>query len=224
MVKGLRQRILPLEYIVGEYFCALEPPVMVDIGTDRQAWRYESPGIDHYCLLKLSKVVSTMNASIELVIKNYNYEICVLVRTILEDVSHIDYILDINDDPTKDELCKSIIQRYFSDSDRSVGEIVYGYLKQSSVHDYVGDALDSRIADHFPEEKLERPASQHMRYLYSAFSNYVHGRYPEIMDIFGGNPMRFNTNGLPVEKSTKNLLTLSRHIWMRWTMFQVQYC
>ena len=32
--------------------------------------------------------------------------------------------------------------------------------------------------------------------LYSTFSNFVHARYPEVMDLYGGDPLHFHLSGM----------------------------
>jgi hypothetical protein len=36
-----------------------------------------------------------------------------------------------------------------------------------------------------------------LRTVQQAFSGYVHGAYPHIMELYGGNPPRFHTSGMP---------------------------
>jgi hypothetical protein len=49
--------------------------------------------------------------------------------------------------------------------------------------------------------------------VYRIFSNYVHGKYPEIMDLYGGRPGRFHLRGMSnTPKDLENLATLETFI------------
>ena len=45
--------------------------------------------------------------------------------------------------------------------------------------------------------------------IYLIYSNYVHGRYPEIMDLYGGRPTHLHLNGMSrTPKDLENLQIL----------------
>jgi hypothetical protein len=51
-----------------------------------------------------------------------------------------------------------------------------------------GRLVDTRFANTVPAKLLSN--------IYLNFSNYVHGRYPEAMDMFGGEPPKFHLRGM----------------------------
>jgi hypothetical protein len=64
-------------------------------------------------------------------------------------------------------------------------------LNQKDVHDAIGANLDEFVSAVGP-----RTTSDLMSHVYVVFSNYVHGRYPEKMDLNGGRPGRFHLDGM----------------------------
>ena len=49
--------------------------------------------------------------------------------------------------------------------------------------------------------------------VYLTLSNYVHARYPEVMDMYGGDPKRFHVDGmLGTPKDIENLMVLECYI------------
>jgi hypothetical protein len=65
------------------------------------------------------------------------------------------------------------------------------------VHDVIGSALDQFLAVHGSTTSGNRqPTSELLSNVYINFSNYVHGKYPESMDLYGGTPGGFHMNGM----------------------------
>jgi hypothetical protein len=64
-------------------------------------FRYATPGAEHFCLLKAVRVVSALNAALELARCGYAQEIGVLMRTLVECTTHIEYVLSARDDAGK---------------------------------------------------------------------------------------------------------------------------
>src|SRR5579859_4021288 len=109
-VAHLETAIAPLERIIELFTASLEPPKLYDFGTDR-GYRYDSPDVRHFCLLKAVRVVSALNGSIALIRGGYIQEFAVLVRTLIECTTHIEFVLD--PDPSEDH--RSLAKKYISD-------------------------------------------------------------------------------------------------------------
>jgi hypothetical protein len=64
---------------------------------------------------------------------------------------------------------------------------------------------DDRFKDAVPAKLLSN--------IYLNFSNYVHGRYPEAMDMFGGEPPKFHLRGMGgTPKDDENFVMLEASI------------
>ena len=49
--------------------------------------------------------------------------------------------------------------------------------------------------------------------MYLTFSNYVHGKYPETMDLFGGTPRHFHLRGMGgTPKDAENLAIIDSFV------------
>jgi len=70
-----------------------------------------------------------------------------------------------------------------------------------------------RIAEQYGDAVERVPAAQLYSKTYRIFSNYVHAKYPEIMDLYGGTPGRFHLSGMSgTPKDQENLATLESFI------------
>jgi hypothetical protein len=202
----LADRMIPLERFVHGLCDQFEPPFLFR-SVDERGFRYESPDFRHFCLLRCCRIVSALNASIGLARLGYTQEIGVLLRTVLEYTSQVEYVL-INRNADGDPTGKAalFVSSFFGD-DRRTGPKKDGKrakLRQEDVHDAIGANLDE-----LNEAAGRRPASELMSHVYLVFSNYVYGRYPETMDLFGGTPGRFHLNGMRgTPKDEENIETL----------------
>jgi hypothetical protein len=80
---GLRARVLFLEAII-EIFSGLLPEPQFYANEKERAYRYENPDVRHFCLLKAARVVTALNAAIELVRLGYTQEMAALMRILAE--------------------------------------------------------------------------------------------------------------------------------------------
>ena len=89
------------------------------------------------------------------------------------------------------------------------------------VHEQLGKTLD-RIAKQSGDAKNRVPAGHLLFTSSRAFSMYVHARYPECMDLYGGRPGRFHSRGMSgTPKDYENLETLKTFIDTASTRFAI---
>jgi hypothetical protein len=192
-LEKLRHEIDPLATFVHAFANTLEAPHLVREGTNR-GFRFSDPDIRHFCLLRACRIVSSLYASVELVRAGYPQELGVLLRTVIEFCSQVDYVLMNRDEAGQPiGLTADFISNFFADDwktreqkERRVS------LRQKAVHDAIGESLDKAVS----RSAGERPASEMMSRVYLTFSNYVHGRYLECMDLYGGTPGHFHLYGM----------------------------
>ncbi len=204
-IEGLRSRIFPLARLVHELALTLESPTLIDRGMER-GFRFDKPELLHFCLLRGARIVSALNASIELGRRGYSQEIAVLLRTCIEYCSQVDFMLasrDANGNLSPD--ASAYLSSFFEDSFRtSDGKRKRLKLVQEKVHQIIGAHLDK-----FAETDNVKPADQLLSNVYLTFSYYVHARYPESMDLYGGCPGRFHLSGMSnTPKDGENLQIL----------------
>ena len=153
------------------------------------------PTFDIICLLKSIRAVSAFNAAIVLCDAGFTQEICVLLRTIVECTSHIEFVLSSN--PISADA-ENFIADYFSDFERSGNpDFRKPAIRQGHVHSAVGAALDNFIKESEQAEKYRGVnTSKLYSRVYLVLSNYVHCKYPEVMDLYGGIPGKFHLKGM----------------------------
>jgi hypothetical protein len=208
----LRSRVEPFERIVQLFAASLGEPALYRYDTDR-GFRYESPNVLHFCLLKSVRVVSALNAGLELARNGYTQEIGVLMRTLIECTTHIEFVLDPNDSELHRSEVEKYITAFFADSRRDpTAEIKKAQVRQGVVHASIGKTLDN-IAEQHDDTEGRVPAAALYYNIYRIFSNYVHAKYPEIMDLYGGRPGRYHLRGMSgTPKDRENLAMLDTFI------------
>jgi hypothetical protein len=176
-------------------------------------FRYDNPDVRHFCLAKASRVVSGLNACVELARSGYTQEIAVVARTLIECATHIEFVLDLNDTEKHRKLVKDYVEGFFADSERRPGENVKkAHVPQGVVSDTLGQSLDE-IAEAVGKGEGRTPAATLYRDVYRTYSNYVHAKYPECMDLYGGTPGHFHLSGMGnTPKDQENIEQIASHI------------
>lgn len=197
-LERLRKETFLQGQVIELFLASVSAPIFYHSGKRHRGYRFANPGARHFCLLKAVRAVSGLNAALSLAEKGFNQEICVLIRTIVECTSHIEFILAGFEEGELGAKQREFLDAYFSDFRRNeVADFRRAKLVQKNVHDVVGNKMDKNFHE---IEHVENPtvsgASQKMSNIYLAYSNYVHGRYPEIMDMYGGSPGHFHLTGM----------------------------
>lgn len=210
----LRTQIYPLARFVHEFTNTLDRPFK-----DRSeiAYRFASPDNKHFCLLRACRIVSALNAMIALAEGGFSQEIGILFRTVYEAYTQIEAAMaQVRKDGAVSGEVATYIDGYFNDrtrrgADRSAGTLSRSKnpkLSQKTVNELIGAQLEpfGTIPRDDPSWKS---AAERLAYLNDVFSNYVHGRYPETMDLYGGIPGRFHLTGMRgTRKDQENLEVL----------------
>lgn len=191
----LQARVQPLQRLISRFNQSLSRPDYIE---KDQVFRYLNPDARHFCLLKGVRAVSALNATIELARKGYTQEIFVLVRTIVECTSHIEYVIGASLSEGKlSQDIKKFVDAYFGDVQRdSIEGFRHTKTPQIKVHESVGTVIDNIVHETNNKEFEGIKSERLMSRLYLAFSAYVHARYPEVMDLYGGRDWRFHTEGM----------------------------
>lgn len=205
-IQQLLEQVLPLERLIESFALSLDAPVMFSDETER-GYRYGQPGLSHFCLLRMCRVVSALNASIELARLGYTQEISVLLRTANEYSSHIEFAL-LGRDATNvhsDDAIK-FVSSYFHDAGlASRNDKKRFVISQKAIHDALGATLDIVNA----ESNESKSTSNLLSHVYITLSSYVHGAYKACMDLFGGRPGRFHLRGMSgTPKDNENIAIL----------------
>ena len=204
-IERLRRRVAPLANFLHAISQTLEEPKLRALADDL-GFRYENPQLIQFCLLRSVRIVSALNASIELARGGYSQEIGVVLRTMIEYASQIDFMLaSLDEKGNRSTKAGRFLEDFFADDRRpAVGKRFK--LPQKDVHDVVGKRLDDAAAAAGKNVKLRKAATDLLSNIYLVFSNYIHGRYPESMDLYGGRPGSFHMYGMSrTPKDAENL-------------------
>jgi hypothetical protein len=206
-LERLRLRIDPLGRLVHALARSLPAPLRYDSGKLHHGFRYGKPNVAHFCLLKAARVVSALNAALELARCGYAQEISVLIRTLVQYTTHIEFVLDARYQPGQlDPAAEKYVQDYFADFARNSAEdFKRAQVKQNTVNKRLGQTLDS-FAQQSDDEFKDIPRERLYSDVYLTFSNYVHAKYPEVMDMYGGTLAHFHLRGMKgTPKDAENL-------------------
>lgn len=207
-IKTFREQTSIQEEVVSLIASSIEPPIYYHSGKVHRGFIFTKPGAEHFCLLKAARAVSGLNAVIVLCEHGYPQEIAVLIRTIVECTTHIDYVLAGYDENGLKEKQRKYVEQYFADFRRdNVSDFGRLRVRQGDVHKVVGAHTDKQI------RKIESASEFHevntpelLSNVYLTYSNYVHCRYPEAMDLYGGVPPHFHMKGmLGTPKDAENM-------------------
>lgn len=197
-LEELRRRICPLEELIAALSQSLNPPILYDSGEQSFGFRYGKPDARHFCLLKSARAVSGLNACLYLARAGFTQELAVIIRTVIECATHIEYVLLSSRPDGSMELgpAHDHVHEFFRDYIRHSGKQAVGRgIKQKVVHSEVGGWLDSG-STRLDRDSDAQPAHELLSNIYITYSKYVHAKYPECMDMYGGAPGHFHLSGM----------------------------
>jgi hypothetical protein len=213
-LQALISRLDPLERLVHAWAGRLPAPLRYHSGKQHHGFRYGKPHIEHFCLLKAVRAVSAMNAAIELARAGYTQEIVVLLRTQVECTTHMELVVAGHDEAGGFQpAAEKYVQDYFADYARNDStDFKRAQVRQNTVHQVLGAELDSRAQGSGRDP--EKVKAEHLySNVYRNFSNYVHAKYPETMDLYGGVPGHFHLRGMRgTPKDAENLAMIEASI------------
>jgi hypothetical protein len=194
-VDHLKVRTLTLGRVAQLFAGTLERPQMDEA---QGGFRYNHADHRHFCLLRACRIVSALSAAVELARGGFPQEIGVLHRVVQESASQIKAVLvQIAKDGKLSGALAVFVTEYFRDAARGPNQMPSAQpkLSQKYVNDLIGSELDpfSKLKPGDVGWKSTADRHWHVDWV---FSNYVHGRYPETMDLFGGRPGRFHLHGM----------------------------
>ncbi|MHC4619858.1 MAG: hypothetical protein ACYTEQ_19095 [Planctomycetota bacterium] len=182
-----RKAISHLEEFVAVFEKELEKPQSV-----HGAFIYTQPTAKHVCLLKSIRIVSGLNALLVLLEAGYVTEMGVLMRTMSDCMNAIYFLLEHFPDATPE------VEKYVSNF---FGEFldepeIEPNLSRRRYRTKVKKIHASRAR--LLSEHINFSVGRDMVYQnYSAYSGYVHASYPNIMEMYGGEPPRqFHVEGM----------------------------
>lgn len=208
----LQDRIEPVESFIRVFEKSLPKPIYCELRGTHSGFRYGTPDKRHFCLLKLVRATSAINAIIALARFGFTQEIAVLVRTITECTTQIEFVLcDVQEDGSPSPQSERLVADYFADFARAdPSDHKKSSVNQATVHRRLGAGQDKLMSTTADSERFKIVESALLyKNISQSFSAYVHCKYPETMDLCGGPGPHFHLRGMPgTPKDLENLRTI----------------
>lgn len=164
-----------------------------DMGPYRQ-FRHETFTESLACYLKGIKAMSTLNAGIELLRQGYVQEVGALCRMVDDFCNEIFFLLlphGENGQFSEDQI--RFLENFFQEEFDKPADPLRSTQKRDTVAVKKIHATFGKLA---AGELNPSDAQELLRTVHQAFSGYVHGAYPHIMEMYGGNSPRFHVSGM----------------------------
>lgn len=187
------RNVIPLfEKSLSSFSGAVEKPIWDGNEEDFQP-RFNGPNSGHFQLLMVAKLLSTLNAILYLLEKEYAQEVGVLVRVAEECLAKILFIEEAHLKKELNSEQKKLIDEYFKFDIRSCDDILNGnkwWVDMKRVF-----ASNARYLSDGTPNKDVCGIQKNVKAIYDTYSGYVHGFYPHVMELYDMEKRAFEVNG-----------------------------
>jgi hypothetical protein len=188
----LDQTLSRLEQFYAEMQSFAGAVLYRDIGPHRQ-FRHVSLTDSLACYLKGIKTISTLRACVLLLRHGYTQEVGALCRMADDFCNEIFFLLV----PQGQAGCSAdqvkFLENFYQEEFERPDDPLRSPQKRDTVPAKKIHATFGKLA---ADELNPSDAQELLRTVQQAFSGYVHGAYPHIMELFGGDPPRFHMSGM----------------------------
>ncbi len=167
-------------------------PVRVQIG-DFMYYRHLEQSDVLFCYLKGVKLVSTLNAALVLLRAGYTQEIGALCRMADDFIYEILFFMGPVEQtgPSKDQI--KMLKDFFKEEFENPNDLLSSaqnrdMVPRRKINAAFGKLSKDQLNPHDAQGTLET--------VHKAFSGYVHGAYPHIMELYGGFTPRYHMTGM----------------------------
>lgn len=188
----LQQSLQRLESFYLDMQGAAGPLLYRDKGPTRQ-FRHENLTESLACYLKGVKAISTLNACLVLLRQGYAQEVGALCRMVDDFCNEIFFLLMPQGEAGFSQDQIKFLENFFQEEFEKPGDPLRSLQKRDTVPVKKIHATFGKLSQ---GELNASDAQELLRTVHQAFSGYVHGAYPHIMEMFGGNPPRFHVSGM----------------------------
>ena len=158
-----------------------------------KAWRFKEKDIYQAMIQKLARVQSSVRAALLLLKHGFVQEQAALQRTIDETNEDIMFLVYAVTNDSITELHERFIEAFWEEEIDESGTMIDSSQKRPmiprrKISAYLAkrEGIDLDVST---QQEVTRTISK-------AYSGFVHGASPHIMDMYGGNPPHFHTKGL----------------------------
>jgi hypothetical protein len=171
------------------------------------AWRFIEKDIYQAIFQKLARVQSFVRAAKVLLDHGFVQEQAALHRMIDETNEDIMFLVYAVTNDTVTDLHKQYLDAFWEEEIDESGALISSEQKRPMIPRKKIRAYLARI------EKANIDESSHnevMRTINKAYSGYVHGASPHIMEMYGGDPPRFHIDGM---MGTRRMIAHADDLW-----------
>ena len=189
-LRGIRAAISVLEGALAHFVDHIGPPRFLERPDPR--FRYASPSLLTFIVLRAVRIVSGLNALAVLLRAGFTQEMGILIRTISEFLTDIGFAQDAigSQPPTSDQ--QRLADLYFTEEGDSAEELLARQRQPERVSRKKVRAAEARlVSPENPHRTQNLKAAEE-----NAFSGYVHGSYPCVMEMYEGGTERFLVKGM----------------------------
>ena len=183
-----------MEGTVHRLASQVPPPQQVSIGKSLE-FRYVEKSIGQAIVQKLARMVSTLHAARLLLNHGFVQEQGVLQRVldeILDDIMFLTLgVIHKQLTPLHEDYLKAFFEEEFDDEDPIKSTQKRPMIRRKKIH-----AFNSRFAGETKNQSQISQIREVMRTISKAYSGYVHGASPHIMEMWVGNPPGFLMRGM----------------------------
>lgn len=167
-------------------------PVFIDVSGQKQ-YRYELHTVFHVAFLKGVRVVSGLNACLFLLEGGFVQETMVIVRTLDDFIHEINFILENAESGTFDKHQKNFIKDFFQEEFENQNNPLLNKMRRETVpKKKIWASAARQMGSYVNPSDLQKM----LQVTNDGLSGYVHGAYPHIMEMYGGNPTKFHMAGM----------------------------
>ncbi|MFK4448506.1 hypothetical protein ABH944_008526 [Caballeronia udeis] len=170
----------------------LVPPELTTIAKISHGYRYAEKGTIQAMLQKMARLVSALRAARVLLAQGFIAEQAAVCRIVDEASEDINFLaLGLMHEET--ELHKKFIEAFYLEEFEDGERLTQTAVKRPNIpRDRIHAYLTQNPAAG-PDPSIGKAS---MKILHKAYSGYVHGASPHIMETYGGQPARFHMNGM----------------------------
>lgn len=181
---------------MGRAFQRLErqisPPELVTIGGNA-VFRYSIQSIEQAIVQKLARLLSGLQAASCLLENGFVQEQGAIQRTLDEFCEDINFLAISRTNNILTELHQQFLNDFYMEEFDQTTSSPTSYpkrpmVKREKIRAYINRVLKPDNDPHTANAVATK--------ISKAYSGYVHGASPHIMDMYGGNPPRFHTAGM----------------------------
>jgi hypothetical protein len=170
-------------------------PVFIDVSGQKQ-FRYEKHTVYHVAFLKGVRVVSGLNACLFLLTGGFVQEAMVLMRTIDDFLNEMLFILENTESGTLNDHQNKFIEDFFQEEFNNPNNPLLNEARRETVPK---KKIWASVARHMGPYVNPSDLQKMLQVTNDALSGYVHGAYPHIMELYGGNRPKFHVAGTKAE-------------------------